>query len=115
MRSGPCPTDSTPARTPVRGRALPVQFIKGMPMPRVPDGKPNVKALAAGAEKNSAAQAKAAEAAAKAAKRPAKKKKKCTEARIHRAVATHFEYRCPRILVSENPNMRFNSAHGAFA
>jgi hypothetical protein len=47
-----------------------------MPMPRIPDGKPNVKALAARAEKNSAAQAKAAEAAAKAAKKPAKKKKK---------------------------------------
>ncbi|MBS0273821.1 MAG: hypothetical protein JSR55_05340 [Proteobacteria bacterium] len=45
-------------------------------MPRVPDGKPNVKALAARAEKNNAALAKAAEAAAKAAKKPAKKKKK---------------------------------------
>jgi hypothetical protein len=44
------------------------------PMPRIPDGKPNVKALAAKSEQAAAAKKKAADAAAAKAERAAKKK-----------------------------------------
>jgi hypothetical protein len=43
-------------------------------MPRIPDGKPNVKALAAKSEQAAAAKKKAADAAAAKAERAAKKK-----------------------------------------
>jgi hypothetical protein len=63
----PRPADSLPVfRAFSRGREC--------QMPRVPDGKPNVKALAAKSEQAAAAKKKAADAAAAKAERAAKKK-----------------------------------------